>query len=95
MSAADPVIAEVHRCKAAWEQYSAACEDEPLDDIAEGEAANQWREAFDDLLAVRPTTQQGAVALIDQFLSSELDGCMDQADAVALIENLRGYLQAV
>jgi hypothetical protein len=44
---------------------------------------------------IQPTTRQGALQLIDQFLCSESAGCMDHEDAVALIENLRAYLWVV
>jgi len=61
---------------------------------AQNKTGDRWRKAFDDLLAVQPTTRDGAVALIDWFLHTERGGCMDQADAIALIESLRGFLSS-
>ncbi len=93
----DPILAFVDKCRNAWAAFSAACKGEPVEGGAEwesvqGEAFDTWEQALNDLLASKPTSAAGAVAMIDCYLEGEGDTLAE--NQLSLLRNLRAYLTA-
>jgi hypothetical protein len=97
----DPILAKVEKCTAAWEAFSASSQREPLPlycpehgkwERQHNEVAGAWRDAWCDLLATRPTTQQGAIALIDAFLLYQ-GAEVDRRLYSELLARLKAFLQ--
>ena len=106
VAAPDPILPKIERCKSAWAVYGIVCEREPTNDCGliacgtpeyseweehEGIVQETWSEAFNDMIATRPTTRAGALAMIDCFLLSERDDIDERS--LALLGRLHAYLQ--
>src|SRR5262249_37763735 len=74
----DPILAKAQKCLAAWDALRAFGERQPVPlyctehdewERQQNNLADAWRDALCDLLATVPTTQQGAITLIDAGLS--------------------------
>ena len=99
----DPIVAKIEKCLAAWEVLSASSQREPLPlycyehdkwQRQHNDDASAWRDAWCDVLATMPTTQQGAIALIDVFLLCQ-KADMDRTQYSELIARLKAFLQSL
>ena len=98
----DPILAKAEKCLAAWHAFRASEQRQPVPlyctehdkwERQHNEVASAWRDAWCDLLATVPTTQQGAIALIDGFLlCQETD--MDPTQYSKLLTRLKAFLQS-
>jgi len=83
----DPVLAKVERCRAMRNEYEAH---------AKTENSEAWftvsDSAFRDMLDTQATTNEGCVALIDEFF--QCNGEMVDDHTRELLRNLRNYLKA-
>jgi hypothetical protein len=98
----DPILAKVEKCMVAWEAVSASSQREPVPlyctehdkwERQHNEVTGAWRNAWCDLLATVPTTQQGAIALIDALLLYE-GAEIDRRHYLELLARLKAYLQS-
>ena|SRR6266480_1829487 len=97
----DPILAKAEKCLAAWDAIRASgqrqsvplyCTKHDEWERQHNELAGAWRDALCDLLATVPTTQQGAIALIDAgLLYQEAD--MDRTQYSELLARLKAFLQ--
>jgi hypothetical protein len=99
----DPILAKIEKCLTAWEVFSASSQREPLPlycyehdkwQQQHNEDASAWWDAWGDALATVPTTQQGAIALIDAFLLCQ-QADMDRTRYTDLLARLRAFLQSL
>jgi hypothetical protein len=99
----DPILAKIETCLAAWEALSASSQREPLPlycyehdkwQRLHNDDASVLRDAWCDVLATMPTTQQGAIALIDVFLLCR-KADMDRTQYSELIARLKAFLQSL
>ena len=98
----DPVLAKAEKCLAAREAFITSeqrqavplyCTEHDQWERQHNELAGAWRDALCDLLATVPTTQQGAIALIDAgLLYQEAD--MDRTQYSELLARLKAFLQS-
>jgi hypothetical protein len=98
----DPVLAKVEKCRATWDAFMASGQRQPVPlyctehdewQLQHNELAGAWRDAWCDLLATVPTTQQGAIALIDAFLLYQ-EADMDRTQYLELLTRLKAFLQS-
>jgi hypothetical protein len=98
----DPILAKAEKCLAAWNAFTDSEQRQPVplycsehDDWERqyNETASAWRNAWCDLLATVPTTQQGAIALIDAFLLYQ-EANVDRAQFSELLKRLKAFLQS-
>jgi hypothetical protein len=99
----DPILTKIEKSLAAWEVLNASSQREPIPlycyehdqwQREHNEDASAWRDAWGDALATVPTTQQGAVALIDAFLLCR-QADMDRIQYTELLARLRAFLQSL
>lgn len=115
VAAPDPILAIIRRhraeeamCAESQRIEPTAASGRPLTGTPEYRAWEEWQgEVLDacyatknEMVMTRPTTRQGAAALIDAFLESERGYIEDYYGepgnvCVKLLENLRAYLAAV
>ena len=97
----DPILAKAEKCLAAWHAFRASEQRQPVPlyctehdkwERQHNEVASAWRDAWCDLLATVPTTQQGAIALIDGFLLCQEN--MDPTQYSKLLTRLKAFLQS-
>jgi hypothetical protein len=99
----DPIVAKIKKCLAAWEVLRASSQREPLPlycyehdnwQRQHNEHVSAWWDAWCNSLAMAPTTQQGAIALIDVFLQCQ-EADMDRTQYTELLARLRTFLQSL
>jgi hypothetical protein len=98
----DPILAKAEKCLAAWDAFRASgerqsvplyCAEHDEWERQHNKFAGAWHDAWCDLLATVPTTQQGAIALIDAgLLYQEAD--MDRTQCSELLARLKAFLQS-
>ncbi len=99
----DPIFAAIERQKQLWAGWDYTTHPEPPFRSAGYAAWTKWsdaagrayNEAFDELLAIKPTTRAGAVALIEYCLSEGARFTNDADDPLALLETLAKALPAL
>ena len=98
----DPILAKAEKCLAAWHAFRASEQRQPVPlyctehdkwERQHNEVASAWRDAWCDLLATVPTTQQGAIALIDAFLLYQ-EADFDRTQYSELLARLKAFLQS-
>jgi hypothetical protein len=98
----DPILAKAEKCLAAWDAFTASDERQPVPlyctehdewERQHNEVVGALRDALCDLLATVPTTQQGAIALIDAFLLCQ-EADMDRTQYAELLARLKAFLQS-
>lgn len=99
----DPILGKIEKCLAAWEVLSASSQREPLPlycyehdkwQRQHNEDSSAWWDVWCDALATVPTTQQGAIALINAFLMCQ-KGDVDGTQYTELLARLRAFLQSL
>ena len=98
----DPILTKVEKCLAAWDAFRASGERQPAPlycnehndwERQHNEIADAWRDAWRALIATVPTTQQGAIALIDAFLLYQ-EADFDRTQYSELLTRLKAFLQS-
>ena len=98
----DPILTKVEKCLAAWDAFRASGERQPAPlycnehndwERQHNEIADAWRDAWRALIATVPTTQQGAIALIDAFLLYQ-EADFDRTQYSELLARLKAFLQS-
>ena len=98
----DPVLAKAEKCLAAREAFITSeqrqavplyCTEHDQWERQHNEIAGAWRDALCDLVATVPRTRQGAIALIDAFLTCQ-EADTGRTQCSELLARLKAFLQS-